>query len=67
MRNLRAIFSTDVKGTKVEDISMMEGIFKFEDFDFLFSASRFPGSLEWMQYATDNTEVKMSTGTTSIW
>ena len=46
---------------------MMSGIYKFEDFDFLFSASAgFPGSLEWMQYATDNTNVKMSTGTTSI-
>ena len=67
VRDLRAIFSTDVKGTKVEDIPMMTGIFKFEDFDFLFSASAgFPGSIEWMQYATDNTDVKMSTGTTSI-
>lgn len=67
VRDLRAIFSTDVKGTKVEDIPMMEGIYKFEDFNFLFSASAgFPGSIEWMQYATDNTNVKMSTGTTSI-
>lgn len=67
VRDLRAIFSTDVKGTKVEDISMMNGIYKFEDFDFLFSASAgFPGSLEWMQFATDNTDVEMSTGTTSI-
>ena len=67
VRDLRAIFSTDVKGTKVEDIPMMTKIFKFEDFDFLFSASAgFPGSIEWMQYATDNTDVKMSTGTTSI-
>jgi len=67
VRDLRAIFSTDVKGTKVEEISMMNDIYKFEDFDFLFSASAgFPGSLEWMQYATDNTDVKMSTGTTSI-
>lgn len=67
VRDLRAIFSTDVKGTKVEEIAMMSNIYKFEDFDFLFSASAgFPGSLEWMQYATDNTNVKMSTGTTSI-
>ena len=67
VRDLRAIFSTDVKNTKVEEIPMMEGVYKFEDFDFLFSASAgFPGSLEWMQYATDNTDVKMSTGTTSI-
>ena len=30
VRDLRAIFSTDVKGTKVEDISMMNGVYKFE-------------------------------------
>ena len=67
VRDLRAIFSTDVKNTKVDEIPMMEGVYKFEDFDFLFSASAgFPGSIEWMQYATDNTNVKMSTGTTSI-
>ncbi len=67
VRDLRAIFSTDVKGTKVEEIPMMEDVYKFEDFNFLFSASAgFPGSIEWMQYATDNTNVKMSTGTTSI-
>jgi hypothetical protein len=67
VRDLRAIFSTDVKGTKVEEIPMMEGIYKFEDFGFLFSASAgFPGSIEWMQYATDITNIKMSTGTTSI-
>ena len=67
VRDLRAIFSTDIKGTKVEDIPMMDGVYKFEDFNFLFSASAgFPGSIEWMQYATDNTNVQMSTGTTSI-
>lgn len=67
VRDLRAIFSTDIKGTKVQDIPMMEGVYKFEDFNFLFSASAgFPGSIEWMQYATDNTNVQMSTGTTSI-
>jgi hypothetical protein len=46
---------------------MMEGVYKFEDFDFLFSASAgYPGTIEWVQYAADPTNVPMSTGTTSI-
>jgi hypothetical protein len=46
---------------------MMEGINKFGDFDFLFSASAgYPGTVEWVQYAADPTGVPMSTGTTSI-
>ena len=45
----------------------MEGINKFEDFDFLFSASAgYPGTTEWVQFAADPTDVPMSTGTTSI-
>ena len=46
---------------------MMEGINKFEDFDFLFSGSAgSPGSIDWVQYAADPTGIPMSTGTTSI-
>jgi len=46
---------------------MMDGINKFEDFDFLFSASAgYPGTIEWVQFAVDATDIKMTTGTTSI-
>jgi len=65
--DLRKLYTTDVRGTKVENIPMMKGINRFEDFDFLFSASAgFPGTIEWVQYAVDPTNVPMSTGTTSI-
>ncbi|MBT3180497.1 MAG: hypothetical protein HOB40_07240 [Candidatus Marinimicrobia bacterium] len=65
--NLRKLYTIDARGTKVTDIPMMEGVYKFEDFDFLFSASAgYPGTIEWVQYAADPTNVPMSTGTTSI-
>ena len=65
--DLRKLYTIDARGTKVENIPMMEGINRFEDFDFLFSASAgFPGTIEWVQYAVDPTNVPMSTGTTSI-
>ncbi|MBL51358.1 MAG: hypothetical protein CMG57_05315 [Candidatus Marinimicrobia bacterium] len=65
--DLRKLYTIDARGTKVTEIPMMEGINRFEDFDFLFSASAgYPGTIEWVQYAVDPTDVPMSSGTTSI-
>ena len=65
--DLRKLYTIDSRGTKVTEIPMMDGINNFEDFDFLFSASAgYPGTIEWVQYAVDPTNVPMSTGTTSI-
>jgi len=65
--DLRKLYTIDAKGTKITEIPMMEGVNRFENFDFLFSASAgYPGTIEWVQYAVDPTNVPMSTGTTSI-
>tara|TARA_B100000131_G_C18083169_1_gene599021 strand:+ start:585 stop:1445 length:861 start_codon:yes stop_codon:yes gene_type:complete len=65
--DLRKLYTIDAKGTKVENIPMMEGINRFEDFDFLFSGSAgYPGTTEWVLFASDPTGIPMSTGTTSI-
>ena len=46
---------------------MMQGVVNVEDFDFVFSLSAgYPGSKEWVQYATDPKNIPMSTGGTSI-
>lgn len=65
--DLRALYTIDANGNMIDEIPMMEGVHRFEDFDFLFSASAgYPGTVEWVQYAADPTGVTMSTGTTSI-
>jgi len=65
--DLRKLYTIDAKGTKLKDIPMMEGVSRFEDFDFLFSGSAgYPGTTEWVLFASDPTGVPMSTGTTSI-
>ena len=65
--DIRKVFTIDAKGTKLAEIPMMEGINRFEDFDFLFSGSAgYPGTTEWVLFASDPTGVPMSTGTTSI-
>ena len=65
--DIRKLYTIDSRGDKITDIPMMDGINRFEDFDFLFSGSAgYPGSIEWVQFASDPTGVPMSTGTTSI-
>jgi len=65
--NLRKLYTTDARGTLVDQIPMMATVNKVKDFDFIFSASAgYPGTIEWVQYAADPTGVPMSTGTTSI-
>ena len=65
--NLRKLYTVDVYQEKIENIPLMKGIMNFKDFDFLFSSSAgFPGTIEWVQYASDPTGVPMATGVTSI-
>lgn len=65
--DLKTLYTIDAYGTFIDEIPMMEGVERFADFDYLFSASAgYPGTVEWVQYATDPTGVVMSTGTTSI-
>ena len=37
--NIRKLYTVDVNQTKIDEIPMMEGIYKFSDFAFLFTAS----------------------------
>jgi len=65
--NLRKLYTTDARGTLVDQIPMMANVNRVKDFDFIFSASAgYPGTIEWVQYAADPTGLPMSTGTTSI-
>ena len=67
VRNIRKLYTTDARGTLVDNIPLMKNINKVADFDFIFSASAgYPGTVEWVQYASDPTGVPLSTGTTSI-
>ena len=65
--DIRALYTVDLHGTSINDLSMMKDINNIEDFDFVFSLSAgFPGSTEWVQYACDPKNIPLSTGVTSI-
>lgn len=65
--DIRKLYTVDSQGTLVRDIEMMKGIQNINDFDFVFSFSAgYPGSKEWLQFATDPHNIPLSTGCTSI-
>ncbi|MEC7855585.1 MAG: hypothetical protein VYC61_02495 [Candidatus Neomarinimicrobiota bacterium] len=65
--NIRKLYTVDVYQKKIDEIPVMKGINNVKDFDFLFSSSAgFPGTIEWVQYASDPTGVPMASGVTSI-
>ncbi|MBC8198177.1 MAG: hypothetical protein H8E60_09855 [Candidatus Marinimicrobia bacterium] len=65
--DIRKLYTVDSQGILVKDIEMMEGIQNINDFDFVFSFSAgYPGSKEWLQFATDPNNIPLSTGCTSI-
>ena len=65
--DISSLYPTDIKGKTIDKIPMMKEVNNVEDFDFVFSLSAgYPGSKEWVQYATDPKGIPMSTGCTSI-
>ncbi len=66
-KELRANYNNDTRGTSIEDLPIMNGIYKVADFDFIFSLSAgYPGTVEWVLYAADPYHIPMSSGVTAI-
>lgn len=66
-KQLRANYNNDTRGNPIEDLPIMNGIYKVADFDFIFSLSAgYPGTVEWVLYAADPYHIPMSSGVTAI-
>ena len=66
-RSFPANFTVDSRATKIKDIPIMDGVQSLKNIGFIFSLSAgYPGSNEWVQYASDPLKIKISTGVTSI-
>mgnify|MGYP001235405032 FL=1 len=51
--DLRELYTTDDKGTAINDIPMMESINSIQDFELIANVSAgYPGTKEWVQYAS---------------
>ncbi len=66
-KEFRANYRTDLRGNLVEDLPIMDGIYKVADVDFIFTLSAgYPGTVEWILYAADPYNIPMSSGVTAI-
>ncbi len=50
--DLRQLYTTDARGTNIDNIPMMQGIKNIRDYDLIINVSAgYPGTKEWVQYA----------------
>lgn len=65
--DLTTEFRTDVEGTMLSQIPMMEGITSLEDFDLIAEISAgYPGSKEWVLYAATQYDIPLVSGMTGV-
>ena len=65
--DLTTEFRTDVEGTAISKIPMMEGITSLEDFDLIAEISAgYPGSKEWVLYAATQYDIPLVSGMTGV-
>ncbi len=66
-KSFPANFTVDSRAININEIPLMNGVQSLKDIGFIFSLSAgYPGSKEWVQYASDPLKIKTSTGVTSI-
>ena len=65
--DLTTEFRTDVEGSALSQIPMMEGITSLEDFDLIAEISAgYPGSKEWVLYAATQYDIPLVSGMTGV-
>ena len=65
--DLKKLFTTDGRGTNINAGDMTRSLRNVRSFDFVLSVSSgFPGTKEWIQYATDPAGVPIAAGMTAV-
>ena len=65
--DIRVKYKSDLLGNNIDDLTMMIGVNKLQDFDFAVSLSAGdPGSKQWVQFGSDPSGLPFTTGCTSI-
>ncbi len=67
--DLRSLYTTDARGTNIDQISMCRGIENIQEMDLIVNVSgSYPGTKEWVQYAATPypKEIKMVAGCTGV-
>jgi hypothetical protein len=67
LSDFKAMYTTDLAGTAIDDFPMMAGIRSLRDFDLILGmGSGFPGTKEWVQFAGDPGDIPVGGGTTAV-
>jgi hypothetical protein len=67
LSDFKAMYTTDIEGTNINDLPMMDGIRTLRDFDLILGlGSGFPGTKEWVQFAGDPGDIPVGGGTTAV-
>lgn len=67
LSDFKAMYTTDIEGTDINDLPMMDDIRTLRDFDFILGlGSGFPGTKEWIQFAGDPGDIPVGGGTTAV-
>lgn len=65
--NLRGLYTTDARGTNIDQIPMCKEIENIQEMDLIVNVSAgYPGCKEWVQYAATPYKIKMVAGVTGV-
>lgn len=65
--SIARVFPTDIRGTRTEEIPIMQDVKDFSNLDFVFNLSAgYPGTVEWVQVAVDRFHVPLGAGNTAV-
>jgi hypothetical protein len=67
LSDFKAMYTTDIQGTAIDQLPMMQDIRTLRDFDLILGlGSGFPGTKEWVQFAGDPGNIPVGGGTTAV-
>ena len=67
LSDFKAMYTTDIEGTDIDNLAVMDDIRTLRDFDFILGlGSGFPGTKEWIQFAGDPGDIPVGGGTTAV-
>jgi hypothetical protein len=65
--DLKKLYTTDARGTNINEIPLTKGIRNLKNFDLIISVSAgYPGTKEWVQYGGDPAQVPILAGLTAV-
>ena len=65
--DLKKLYTTDARGTNINEIPMTKGVRNLKSFDLIVSISTgYPGAKEWVQYGGDPAKVPIVAGMTAV-